>query len=346
MKGLQFLSLLTFIITVASVFYVIVDTGDYHSLLEGIESSTSQTLSLTQKIKSYFTYADSWNYLILTAFISILLFLFVLNDFVIGQFLAARAARKRKSSEGRFVSGGFVWLLRMCLAAGLVFTEFVLITHIVILLHAKNKIVTHPQEIQGKKIVLLLGTNKVTQSGKDNLYYYARIDAVVDLYRAGKVRKIIVSGDNSSNDYNEPRDMMWDLVRRGVPKGIIILDYAGFRTLDSVVRLKIENNVNDVVIVSQKFHIERALFLSWFYNINAKAYAARGNMTEQMLKRELLAKPKVLMDLFLFNMQPKHGRTQTREGINLKKDKDLVLIITVGTLLIISGLLLKNTFVY
>ncbi|HYG37677.1 MAG TPA: ElyC/SanA/YdcF family protein [Cytophagales bacterium] len=344
MKGLRFLSLLTFLVTIASVFYVIIDTGDYHSLFEDIEAGTSQTLSLTQKIRSYFAYADSWNYLILAAFISSLFFLFVLNDYIVGRFLKSRS-RKQNASDA-FISGGFTWLFRMMFAAGMVFAEFVIITHIVIYLHAKDKIIVHPQEIQGKKAVLLLGTNKQTQSGNKNLYYYARIDAVVDLYRAGKIKKIVISGDNSRKDYNEPRDMMRDLVKRGVPEGIILLDYAGFRTLDSVVRLKLENNVTDVVIVSQKFHVERALFLSWFYNIKATAYAARGTMTDQMLKRELLAKPKVLMDLFLFNMQPKYGRTKSRPGIDLNKDKDIVLLLTVGTLVIISGILLKNTFMY
>jgi SanA protein len=265
-----------------------------------------------------------------------------LNDYILGRFYQSYL---RKKNEEQHQGGGFVWFTRMILSAGLVFVEFVLISNVLIYYYSSDKIVKYPQEIPTKKAVLLLGTNKHTKSGRDNVYYYARIQAVVDLYNSGKVNKIIISGDNSSKNYNEPQDMKEDLRKRGVPPWIILLDYAGFRTLDSVVRLKTENHVTDVVIVSQEFHVQRALFLSWFYNIHAKAYVAKGDMTSQMFKRELLAKPKVLMDLFLFNMQPKHGRTEARAGVNIKKNKDLVLVMTVTTLLVVSALLLKNTFI-
>jgi vancomycin permeability regulator SanA len=343
MKGLKFLSLLTIIATGASIIFVLTGNENYHSIFENIEKGSETTLTLTQKIKSYFKYADSWNYLTLTGFISSLIFLFVLNDYLLGRFYLSYL--KGKKTEGNHAGGGFVWFVRMVLSVGLVFAEFVIVSNILIYYYSSDKIVKHPQEIATKKAVLLLGTNKHTKTGKDNVYYYARIDAVVDLYKSGKVNKIIISGDHSSKDYNEPRDMKEDLRKRGVPPWIILLDYAGFRTLDSVVRLKTENHVTDVIIVSQEFHVQRALFLSWFYNIQAKAYVAEGDMTSQMFKRELLAKPKVLMDLFLFNMQPKQGRTEGRAGVNIKKDKDLVLVMTVVTLLIVSGLLLKNTFI-
>jgi len=344
MRGLRFLSLLTFIATIGSIIYILNGKDDFYSIFEDIERGSAQTLTFTQKIKSYFAYADSWNYLILAAFIAILIFLFVFNDFFLGKFFQNQ--KRGKNGNGSFLTGGFVWLTRMFLSIVLVFVEFVLLSNIIILIYSSGKLLNNPGDIASRKTVLLLGTNKRTKSGNDNLYYYARIQAVVDLYKSGKVRKIVISGDNSRADYNEPGDMRRDLIKKGIPSSIIVLDYAGFRTLDSVVRLKNEYRVRDVIIVSQKFHVERALFLSWFYNIEAKAYVARGNMTNEMLKRELLAKPKVLMDLFLFNMQPKYGKTQVRAGIDLKRDKDLVLLITVGTLFLISGLLLKNTFIY
>ena len=344
MKGFKFLSLLTFIVTGASIIFVLTGKEDYHSIFEEIEKSSATTLTLTEKIKSYFVYADSWNYLTLGVFISLLIFLFVFNDYLLGK-VFQRFNKDQDSSES-FFSGGLVWFFRMVISASFVFVEFVLISNLIIFYHSSDKLITNPREIENRKAVLLLGTNKVTQSGKANLYYYARIEAVVELYKSGKVKKIIISGDRSSKEYNEPKDMMRDLVRRGVPRRLIILDPAGFRTLDSIVRLKFENRITDAIIVSQKFHVERALFLSWFYNIQAKAYVAKGNMTNQMVKRELFAKPKVLMDLFLFNMQPKVGRTQARAGVNLKRDKDLVILVTVLTLFLASGLLLKSTFVY
>ena len=349
MRGLKFISLLTFIIVCASIIYLIVDTGDYRSVLGEMQEGTVKTLSLTQKIRSYFANADSWNYLTLVAFISIIIFLFVVNDFLLGKFFQQKKKKRKakgKKTEPSFWGGGLIWFSRMALSGLFVFIEFVLLTNIVILIYSTTRLVKDPAEIPTQKEVLLLGTNKHTKSGKDNVYYYTRIEAVVELYKAGKVKRIIISGDNSKKNYNEPHDMMRDLVKRGVPRRVIIFDYAGFRTLDSIVRLKTENHVTDVIIVSQRFHVERALFLAWFYNIEAKAFVAKGGMTMGMIKRELLAKPKVLMDLFLFNMQPKFGRTEAREGINITKDKDLVLLITVATLLIVSGVLLKNTFIY
>ena len=344
MKGLKFLSLLTFFTTIASVIYIFNGREDFYSLFEDIEKGSQHTLTYSQKIQSYFKYADSWNYLTLLAFIAILIFLFVLNDYLFGRIFQYN--KKDKSGETPFVTGGMVWFSRMVLSLVLVLFEFIFFSNLIILLHSKDKVIDNLSQITEKKVILLLGTNKRTKSGSNNIYYYARIEAVANLYKAGKIKRIIISGDNRRKDYNEPRDMYRDLIRSGVPKKIIFLDYAGFRTLDSIVRLKNEYHVNDVVIVSQQFHVERALFLSWFYNVNAKAFTAKGDMTKEMFKRELLAKPKVLMDLFLFNMQPKFGKTNARAGISFNKQKDLILMGTVFTLFIISGLLLKNTFVY
>ena len=85
MRGLKFLSLLTFIATGVSIIIVLTGKEDYHSIFENIEQGSATTLTVTEKIKSYFANADSWNYLILTAFISILIFLFVSNDFILGR---------------------------------------------------------------------------------------------------------------------------------------------------------------------------------------------------------------------------------------------------------------------
>src|SRR5690349_75269 len=128
MKGIKFLSLLTLIATVASIVYLTIDTGDYHLVYRNLEESTLQTLTFTQKFKSFFTHADSWNYLTLVAFIAILIFLFVLNDYLIGQFLHSKMGKKKSGSNGSFVGGGLVWLIRMITSAGLVFVEFVVLS--------------------------------------------------------------------------------------------------------------------------------------------------------------------------------------------------------------------------
>ena len=93
-------------------------------------------------------------------------------------------------------------------------------------------------KVPNKKAGLVLGTSKNLANGWKNYYFYYRIDAAEQLYKSGKVQYLIVSGDNSQKDYNEPEDMMNELLSRGIPKERIFMDFAGLRTLDSVVRAK------------------------------------------------------------------------------------------------------------
>ena len=91
-------------------------------------------------------------------------------------------------------------------------------------------------EIPGNEVGLLLGTSPKLRNGKNNLYFDHRINAAIQLYKAGKIKYILISGDNRQRNYNEPEYMKKALLRGGIPEEAIYLDYAGFRTLDSVVR--------------------------------------------------------------------------------------------------------------
>ena len=118
------------------------------------------------------------------------------------------------------------------------------------------------QEIPARQVALVLGTAKYTTDGRVNLYYRARIDAAAALYRGGKAQFFIVSGDNRSLSYNEPAQMRADLVAAGIPADRIQPDYAGLRTLDSVLRADKVFRLQDYIIVSQPFHNARAVFLA------------------------------------------------------------------------------------
>ncbi|MGG5209650.1 SanA/YdcF family protein [Chryseobacterium sp. MIQD13] len=164
-------------------------------------------------------------------------------------------------------------------------------------------------DVPETKVALLLGTGKTLSNGMPNAYFYNRIQAAIDLYKSGKIKYIIVSGDNSSKDYNEPEDMQLTLMKYGIPKERIIMDHAGFRTLDSVVRAKEIFGQNKLVIISQKFHNERAVFLAKENGMEAFGYNANDVNKYAGLKtnlREYLAKAKVYWDL-LFGVQPKFG---------------------------------------
>lgn len=164
-------------------------------------------------------------------------------------------------------------------------------------------------DVPEAKTALLLGTGKTLNNGMPNAYFYNRIKAATDLYKSGKIHYIIVSGDNSTKDYNEPEDMQAALVQQGVPQDKIILDHAGFRTLDSVVRAKDIFGQTKLVIISQKFHNERAVFLAKHNGMEAFGYNAEDVNKYAGLKtnlREYLAKAKAYWDL-MFGVEPKFG---------------------------------------
>ncbi|MDQ0592503.1 SanA protein [Chryseobacterium ginsenosidimutans] len=164
-------------------------------------------------------------------------------------------------------------------------------------------------DIPKTKTALLLGTSKNLDSRNPNAYFYNRIQATADLYKSGKVQYIIVSGDNSRKDYNEPEDMQLALMEYGIPQDHIFLDFAGFRTLDSVVRAKEIFGQQKIVIISQKFHNERAVFLAKKNGIDAFGFNAEDVNKYAGLKtntREYLAKAKAYLDLLL-GVEPKFG---------------------------------------
>jgi len=164
-------------------------------------------------------------------------------------------------------------------------------------------------DIPKTKTALLLGTGKSLSNGMPNAYFYNRIQATVDLYKSGKIQYIIVSGDNSRKDYNEPEDMQMELIKNGIPQDRIFMDHAGFRTLDSVVRAKEIFGQTKLIIISQKFHNERAVFLAKQNGIAAFGYNAPDVNKYAGFKtniREYFAKAKAYWDLIL-DIEPKFG---------------------------------------
>lgn len=173
---------------------------------------------------------------------------------------------------------------------------------------ATGKLYSSVEEMPNNKVGLLLGTAKYLSSGQLNLYYKYRIEAAVQLYNAGKVEFILVSGDNSRKDYDEPTTIKNDLISQGIPEEKIFLDYAGFRTLDSVVRSKAIFGQEKLTIISQPFHNERAVFIASKKGVNAIGFNARDVSLGYGFKvqmREKLARNKMILDL-IFGKKPKY----------------------------------------
>ena len=173
--------------------------------------------------------------------------------------------------------------------------------------YSKGKTFSNASEIKKNKVGLVLGTAKMLSNGMVNLYFKYRIDATVELFKKGKIDFVLISGDNGNKSYDEPTDFKNELMKYGIPEDKIFLDYAGFRTLDSVVRCKEIFGQNKITIISQKFHNERAIYLAHNHNIEAVGFNAKDVSGRYGLKvklREYLARTKVFIDI-LFRVKPK-----------------------------------------
>lgn len=164
------------------------------------------------------------------------------------------------------------------------------------------------EKLPRNKAGVLLGTTKYAVQGGKNLYYKYRLDAAVRLYKADKVDYLILSGDNSELYYNEPQNMKNDLLEAGVPDSVIKLDYAGFRTLDAMVRANAIFGQGKFTVISQEFHNKRAIYIARSKGIDAIGFNAKDVSTGYGLKttiREWFARVKVFIDLYVINKQPK-----------------------------------------
>ncbi len=174
---------------------------------------------------------------------------------------------------------------------------------------SKDLIYYDIKKVPPKRVALILGTTKYVKKGKINYFYKYRIEAGAKLFLSGKVKALLVSGDNSTKYYNEPVRMRKDLIKLGVPAKYITLDYAGFRTLDSIIRANRVFGIDDYIIVSQPFHLKRALFIAKKKGFRAIGFAAKEkNFTlaqYRMFFRELLARAKATLDIYILNTKAK-----------------------------------------
>jgi SanA protein len=190
----------------------------------------------------------------------------------------------------------------------LLFLTVFFLSNILMIMSTKKQVYDDIEKIPFHEVGLVLGTSSRTMSGIDNPYFTTRIDRAVDLYKSKKVAHLIVSGDNETVYYNEPVKMQEALMARGVAEEDITLDYAGFRTLDSIVRCKEVFGVTSVTIITQKFHGYRALYISNFNDLDAvvmttEPVTEHGSVNVHI--REYLARFKALLDLYVLHTAPK-----------------------------------------
>jgi SanA protein len=163
------------------------------------------------------------------------------------------------------------------------------------------------QQVPNVRVGLLLGTSKLLKNGRENLYFKYRIKAATELLENGKIKYLIISGDNGNSAYDEPTDMKNALIDNGVDSTKLYLDYAGFRTFDSMVRVKEIFGQDKILVISQKFHNERAIYIAEQLRLKAIGFNAQDVQKYYGIKtsiREKFARVKVVLDFWL-GVKPK-----------------------------------------
>ena len=202
------------------------------------------------------------------------------------------------------------WLKKLMRAVALLlllFLGFILYANLTAVWAGRGALHDDLEDVPKRSVGLVFGTtNKIGK--RDNLYFNYRMEAAAELWKAGKVELLLVSGDNRDKYYNEPVLMRDALVELGLPFEKIVCDYAGLRTFDSVVRAKKVFEVPDVTFVSQKFHNQRAAYLAKKYGMTFSGYNAR-DVEEGGFKtrvREVFARVKMWLDVNVLDTQPRH----------------------------------------
>ncbi|MFB9296667.1 SanA/YdcF family protein [Persicitalea jodogahamensis] len=180
---------------------------------------------------------------------------------------------------------------------------FVLLCNVWVVVSTRPHSYFSVDSVPSNQVGLVLGTSKTTSAGEVNLYFKHRMEAAARLYNEGKVKSLILSGNNDSRYYNEPLDMEKAMLKLGIPKSALLLDYAGYRTFDSVIRCKYLFKQDHITIVSQDFHNARALYIAQNEGLNAVSFAAQdvpAGYSLRTLVREYLARPKAVLDVHFY----------------------------------------------
>lgn len=185
---------------------------------------------------------------------------------------------------------------------------------------SRSRVATVPAEVPVTPLALVLGTSKTLASGRVNSHWKGRMDAAAALWKAGRIKHILVSGDNRRADYNEPRDMRDGLVERGIPVSAITLDYAGLRTLDSVIRAQEIFGIHRCVIVSDDFHLPRAIWLADRRGMEVTGFhgpALPWDLSGKSRTREWLARINATLEEWILRTEAKHyGDRQYIRGVS------------------------------
>lgn len=204
-------------------------------------------------------------------------------------------------------------MMRISLYLSLLGFMIIVLTRIIFLVKAASQTFSK-DNVPSKQVAIVFGA-EVKKDGTPSVVLRDRVETAVTLYKSGKVEKLLMSGDNRFADYNEPESMRHYALTLGVPDADIVLDYAGRRTYDTCYRAKEIFGVNSAVLVTQRFHLPRALFLCHSLGIDAIGVEAENYYYLKRLRlfwntRELLASVQSVLDVYLLKPLPVLGKTE------------------------------------
>jgi len=176
------------------------------------------------------------------------------------------------------------------------------------LLLSANRRTYLPDSVPGAPVALVLGAG-LNRDGTPGLVLRDRVATASDLYFSGKVQKLLMSGDNSTDYYDEPGAMKDFALSLGIPEEDIVLDFAGRRTYDSCFRAKAIFGIDQLIVVTQAYHLPRALFLCNTFDIDANGVPAddghyRLSSYTFWWVREVLASVNAFWDVYIVNPEP------------------------------------------
>jgi SanA protein len=201
------------------------------------------------------------------------------------------------------VNKWFRWITGSCVVLLIITGSCVMASNLFVA--GQSKFTYHRiEDIPYNRVGLVLGTIPKLSGNHDNLFFVYRMNAAAELFHAGKIDYILASGDNSTQSYDEPSAMKTYLIGLGVPEERIFLDYAGFRTFDSMIRANEVFGLTGFTVISQQFHNERAIAIARWHGLDVVGYNAadvRGGLGKSVAIREYLARPKLCIDLLVGN---------------------------------------------
>lgn len=205
----------------------------------------------------------------------------------------------------------FIWIRRIFFVGLFLFIAgvgLIVYANLTAIWASRGKLFDETENLPAAKVGLVFGTSD-RYKGRENRYFRYRIDAAVEVWEAGKVETLIVSGDNRSRYYNEPEKMKAALIEEGVPRDRIVCDYAGLRTFDSVVRAKKIFGADKILVISQRFQNERAIYLAQAHGMEAYGFNAEDVEIQAGFKtrlREVGARVKMWLDVNFLDTKPRY----------------------------------------